>query len=133
MKTQALTAAVMAVCLSAGNAFADTKDKLIKLDRKWGEATNREEVKSLLTENFMLLDEDGITYRKDLLDEMEKNPPPDEPYVAGGYEIRMIDDKVAVMIHSAGSGDEKYRSMHVWRKHDGKWKVAASATMEADD
>ena len=54
------------------------------------------------------------------------------PYVAGGYSVRKIDDKVAVMVHTTTADGEKYTSMHVWRKHDGKWKVAASASVEND-
>ena len=84
--------------------MADTKEKLIKLDREWGEATKPEQLKGLLTEKFISLDEDGIANRQQLMDALAKSTPPDEPYVAGGYTVQMIDDKVAVMVHSAGSG-----------------------------
>lgn len=119
--------------LSAPVVMADLEENLIKLDREWGEATKPEQLKGLLTEKFISVDADGIADRKQLMDALAKSTPSDEPYVAGGYTVQMVDDKVAVMVHSAGSGDDKHWSMHVWRKHDGKWKVAATATIAAED
>ena len=114
-------------------ANADPSEKLIKRDREWGEATKPEQLKNLLTEKFILLDQDGTSSRKDLMDELAKEGGADEPYVAGAYKVTMIDENIAIMTHSAGSGGDKHNSMHVWRKHDGQWKVAASATVPIDD
>ena len=132
MKRLVTTALAITWLAMAPWASADLEEELIKLDREWGEASKPEQLKGLLTEDFILVDEDGSHSRKDLMDSLAKEPPSDEPYVAGGYSVRKVDDKVAVMVHSATADGETYTSMHVWRKHDGKWKVAASATVEAD-
>ena len=58
---------------------------------------------------------------------------PDEPYVAGDYKVQLVDADTAVMIHSAGTGDEAHWSMHVWQKTDAGWIVVATASIEADD
>jgi hypothetical protein len=133
MKIAILATTVISLGLFGLEANADPSEKLIKRDREWGEATKPEQLKNLLTEKFILLDEDGTSSRQDLMDELAKDGGPKEPYVAGGYKVTMIDDKIAIMTHSAGSGSDKHNSMHVWRKHDGKWKVAASATVPIDD
>ncbi len=132
MKRFVTAALAITWLISAPWAVADLEEQLIKLDREWGEATKPEQLKGLLTENFILVDEDGSHSRTDMMDQLEKAKPSDEPYVAGGYSVRKVDDKVAVMVHSTTADGETYTSMHVWRKHDGKWKVAASASVEAD-
>ena len=131
---QRLIAAALGITwlVSASWAFADLEEQLIKLDREWGEATKPEQLKGLLTEDFVLVDDDGSHSRKDMMAQLEKDPPSGDAYVAGGYSVRKIDDKVAVMVHTATADGEQYTSMHVWRKHDGKWKVAASASVEND-
>ncbi len=118
--------------LFAQSALADLEEKLIKLDREWGEATKPEQLEALLTEDFILLTEDGTSSRKQLMDELTKAPP-GEPYVAGGYKINKVNDKVVIMVHTSGTGDKAHSSMHVWRVRNGNWKVAASAAVAADD
>lgn len=122
----------LALSLFAHSALADLEEKLIKLDRQWGEATKPEQLEALLTEDFILLTDKGTQGRKELMDEIAKSSSA-EPYVAGGYTIRKVNDKVVIMVHTSGTGDDAHSSMHVWRNRNGNWKVAASASIEADD
>ncbi len=133
MKTIPLAAAALAVAFGAGTVLAnDDADHLIKLDKRWGNAKKADDLKPLLAEKFIAVSPDGLGDRKDAMDDMKENGPPDQPYKSGDYKVRFIDDDVAVMIHSASDGDDKWWSMHVWRKHDGKWKVFATSSTPAD-
>ena len=77
--------------------------------------------------------ENGVSGKADLLKAMADDDPPAGPYVAGDYKVEFLDSNTAVMTHSVGSGGDRYWSMHVWRKNGGKWQVAATASIEADD
>ena len=130
---------VNAVVIAASAAFAvsganaDESAALIKLDKAWGMAQSPGDVESLFTSNFIAVDEDGVSGKADLLKAMASDDPPAGPYVAGDYKVEFMDSNTAVMTHSAGSGDDAHWSMHVWRKNGGKWQVAATASVEADD
>ena len=132
MNTNWIAAPLLCLALVPAAAMADTEDKLLKLDRQWGEAGGSKDAKHLLAEKFISVDGKGVTRLKEFLAEMDKAGPPDGPYVAGDYTVQFIDDTVAVMVHTAGQGDDAHWSMHVWRKHDGKWKVFATAAVPAE-
>jgi hypothetical protein len=127
----AVIAASAAFGVSGVNA--DESGALIKLDKTWGMAQSPGDVKALLTSNFMAVGEDGVSGKADLLKVMASDGPPPGPYVAGDYKVEFLDSNTAVMTHSAGSGEDAHWSMHVWRKNGGKWQVAATASVEADD
>ena len=103
------------------------------MDKAWGMAQSPAEVKSLLTSNFIAVDEDGVSGKAELLEAMASDDSAAEPYVAGDYKVEFLDANTAVMVHSVDSGDDDHWSLHVWRKDDGKWQVAATASIEADD
>ena len=126
--------AIAASAVFAGSgANADESAALIKLDKAWGMAQSPGDVESLFTSNFIAVDEDGVSGKADLLKAMASDDPPAGPYVAGDYKVEFMDSNTAVMTHSAGSGDDAHWSMHLWRKNGGKWQVAATASVEADD
>jgi hypothetical protein len=121
------------VAFAASGVNADESGALIKLDKAWGGAQSPGDVESLIASNFIAVDEEGVSGRSDLLKAMASDGPPTGPYVAGNYKVEFLDSNTAVMTHSAGSGDDKHWSMHLWRKNGGKWQVAATASVEADD
>ena len=133
MKKIVIAASLLSLSLVGTVAYAGDAEKLIKLDKAWGEAKGPDEAKALLAEKFVSVNENGIGNTHDLMEAMAADGPPDGPYVAGDYDVRFLNDKVAVMVHSAGSGDDKHWSMHVWRKHDGHWKVYATSSVPAGD
>ena len=118
---------------AVSGADADESGALIKLDKAWGMAQKPGEVKPMLTSDFIAVDEDGVSGKADLLKAMSSDDPPTGPYVAGDYQVKFLDSNTAVMVHSAGSGDDAHWSLHVWQKNGGKWQVAATASIEADD
>jgi hypothetical protein len=127
----ALIAASAAFAVSGVNA--DESGALIKLDKVWGMAQSPGDAKALLTSSFISVDEDGVSGKAELLKVMASDGPPAGPYVAGDYKVEFLDSNTAVMTHSAGSGEDAHWSMHVWRKNGGKWQVAATASVEAND
>ena len=56
-----------------------------------------------------------------------------EPYVAGDYAVEFLDTDTAVMVHSAGTGEDLHWSLHVWKKSGGKWQVVATASIPSGD
>ena len=129
------TVVLVAACaaFAVNGVCADDSKALIKMDKTWGMAQSPGEVDTMFPSNFIAIDEDGISGKAELLKSMESNEPPAGPYVAGDYKIEFLDSKTAVMVHSAGSGDDAHWSMHVWRKNGGTWQVVASSSVEADD
>jgi hypothetical protein len=133
MKIFNVVAFAASAAFAVSGVNADESGALIKLDKAWGGAQSPGEVESLITSKFVAVDEDGVSGRSDLLKAMANDDAPVGPYVAGNYKVEFLDSNTAVMTHSAGSGDDKHWSMHLWRKNGGKWQVAATASVEADD
>ena len=128
MKTAGL---VVLLGLMSTPAFAGGAEDLIALDKTWGSARSGAEVASMLSSDMIAVDEDGVSGKAEQLASMDE--PSEDPYVADNYKVNFIDDDTAVMVHSAGSGDDAHWSMHVWRKTDAGWQVVATASIEADD
>ena len=57
---------------------------------------------------------------------------PAGPYMAGNYKTHFVSADVAIMVHST-SGDDPHWSMHVWQRVEGKWQVAATATVPIEE
>ena len=133
MKIFNIVAFTACAVFAVSGVNADESGALIKLDKIWGGAQSPGDVESLFPSNFMAVDEEGVSGRGDLLKAMATDDPPAGPYVAGDYKVEFLDSNTAVMTHSAGTGDDKHWSMHLWRKNGGKWQVAATASVEADD
>ena len=126
---------LVAVCgtLGVSAVSADATDKLIKMDKHWGEARKPAEVEDLFPSSFLSVNEDGLSGKDDLLKGMMEDDAPSGPYVAGDYQVEFLDKKTAVMVHSVDADGERHWSMHVWRKSGGKWQVAATASVEEND
>ena len=104
------------------NYQADETDTLIKLDKKWGEARGADAVAPLLSDDVTGVSVEGTDGKKEMLADADANPPPEGPYQAADYKVRFLSDDIAIMTHSI-SGEDPHRSLHVWQKLDGRWKV----------
>jgi hypothetical protein len=122
------------VCLIMAGALAnaDESDALVQLDKEWGEAEGPDALESLLADNIVALDSRGVEGKAQLLEAAASDDAPTGPYVAGDYSVNFLSEDVAVMVHSAGEPFPHW-SMHVWQKRDGKWQVAATATVPIDE
>ena len=113
-------------------ANADESDALVMLDKEWGQAESAAAVEPLLADDLVALDSDGVGDKAQILEAADSDDAPPGPYVAGDYDVRFLSEDVAVMVHSAGEPNPHW-SMHVWQKRDGKWQVAATATVPIVD
>ncbi len=132
MKPLIISGIGTALLLAASLTVADEAADLIAMDKAWGEAENAAAVESMLASDFVGVSGDGMADRAAFLADMDANPPPDGPYIAGDYRVHMLDADTAVMVHTAGEGDDAHYSLHVWQKHKGKWQVAATASVDMD-
>ena len=117
--------------LAAAFAFAaqDAKEDLIKLDKEWGAANlkaDKNALGSFYAEDMIGVSPEGVATKAMLLDVTPSN---ETTYVSGEYEVKMLGNETAVMVHRGGSGENSYRSLHVWAKRGGKWQVVATATI----
>jgi hypothetical protein len=120
-----------ALLLAGGIAQADETDTLIKLDKKWGETRGADALAPLLSDDVMEITDDRAGGKKEMLADAVANPPPEGPYQAADYQVKFLSDDIAVMSHSS-SGEDPHRSLHVWQKIDGQWKVAATAAVPVE-
>jgi hypothetical protein len=128
MKTAGL---ILVVGLVSARVFAGGAEDLIALDKAWGAAQEAAEVEAMLSADLIAVDEEGLSGKAEQLAAMAEAP--EGPYVAGDYKVNFIDGDTAVMVHSAGSGENTHWSMHVWKKTGGHWQVVATASVKADD
>ena len=127
MRTSRLVGVAAALLLSAGFASAGDADKLIELDKKWGESEGADALAPMLLDEIVAMNAEGIGDKKSMLEQADSAEPATGPYEASDYKVRFLTEDVAVMVHSAPL-PEPHWSMHVWQKVDGKWRVAATAT-----
>jgi len=126
-----ITIAGCAILLAmAGTVFADDSDALMQLDKEWGTAGGAGPLKAILSDKLLSVSPEGIEGKAEMIAAAESDTAPAGPYVAGDYQIRFLSDDIAVMAHSAG-GDNAHWSMHVFQKMNGKWQVAATASIPA--
>ncbi len=132
MYIRTMIACVFCLLMAGTMANADDSDALVQLDKEWGEAEGPEALEALLADNILALGLEGVGSKAQMLEAAASDDAPTGPYVAGDYDVRFLSKDVAVMIHSAGEPDPHW-SMHVWQKRDGKWQVAATATVPIEE
>jgi len=130
MKSRTVLLGLLASTLAIGAAQAadDVAEKLITLDKQWGEATVKGDAKtvaSLLADDMMSVDDQGVSGKAE---QLNVEPQADAAYTAGDYKVMFVDDTTAVMTHTV-AGAQAHRSFHVWAKRDGAWKVVATMSM----
>ncbi len=124
-----LAAAVCAAPLLVGTARADSTADLIELDRQWGDAGTRGDVDAvakLLADDLVSVDAERVGGKKEELASV-KAEPAGTRYEPTDYKVSFIGEDVAIMTH-ATKGTDAHHSMHVWRRMNGQWKVAATSS-----
>ncbi len=132
MKIKTIVACAFCLLMAGTMANADESDALVQLDKEWGEAEGPAVLEALLADDILALDLEGVGSKAQMLEAAANDDAATGPYVAGDYDVRFLSKDVAVMIHSAGEPDPHW-SMHVWQKRDGKWQVAATATVPVEE
>ena len=128
MRTSRLVGVAAALLLSAGFASAGDADKLIELDKKWGESEGADALAPMLLDEIIAIGANGIGDKETMLEQADSAEPATGPYEASDYKVRFLNEEIAVMVHSTPT-PEPHWSMHVWQKVDGKWRVAATAAV----
>jgi Domain of unknown function (DUF4440) len=126
------TIAVACMAVMPALSFANDTDALIALDKQWGEAKGAEDIKTLVSDKLVSVDSKGVSGKADLLKTMATEPAPEGPYIADNYSVSFTAPDTAIMVHSAGSGEDSHWSMHVWKKTAGTWQVAATSSIPAE-
>ncbi len=115
-------------------ALQNAKQELIDLDKKWGEASlkgDKATIDGLLADNLLSLSPEGVGGKAQAMDITAASDV--TSYDADEYKVMMLGDDAAVMIHRIGAGtEEAFRSLHVWAKQDGKWKVVATTGVSVE-
>jgi hypothetical protein len=130
MRTTKILSLAIVLLLSAGFASAGDADKLIELDKKWGESEGADALAPMLLDEIIVISADGIGDKEAMLEQADSAEPATGPYEASDYKVRFLSEDIAVMVHSTPT-PEPHWSMHVWQKVDGKWRVAATAAVPA--
>ena len=132
MKLRTIVGCVFCLVMAGTAANAGDSDSLIQLDKEWGESQGSEALEALLADNIVALGLEGVAGKAEMLEAAASDDAPTGPYVAGDYDVRFLSEDVAVMIHTASEPDPHW-SMHVWQKQDGKWQVAATASVPIEE
>lgn len=128
MKIRMKIGCVIGLMMTGALANAGDSDALIQLDKEWGKSQGAEALEMMLADDIVALDSEGMAGKAQMVEAAASADPASGPYVAGDYKVNFLSEDIAVMVHSAGD-TEPHWSMHVWQKHDGKWQVAATATV----
>ena len=132
MNTRTIIASTVCLLMAASAAHADKTEKLIQLDKEWGESQGPDALEGLIADNVVTLGPDGLVDKAQMLEAAASDDAPTGPYTAGDYDVRFLSKHIAVMVHSAGEPDPHW-SMHVWQKMDDKWQVVANATVPTEE
>ena len=132
MKIRMRIGCVICLIMTGALANADDSDALIQLDKEWGESQGAETLENLLADDIVALGAEGMAGKAQMVEDAASADPASGPYVAGDYQVNFLSEDIAVMVHSAGDPDPHW-SMHVWQKQDGKWQVAATATVPIEE
>lgn len=129
MRTRTIAGCAFLLVATGTVANADDTDALIALDKEWGAAQGTETLERLISADIVTLSGDGVTGKAQMIEAAANDDSDPEPYVAGDFKVNFLSSDTAVMVHSAGD----HWSMHVWQKQDGKWQVAATASVPTED
>ena len=132
MKIKMRIVCVICLIMTGALANADDSDALIQLDKEWGESQGAETLEIVLADDIVALGAEGMAGKAQMVEAAASADPASAPYVAGDYKVNFLSEDIALMVHSAG-GPDPHWSMHVWQKQDGKWQVAATATVPVEE
>ncbi len=132
MKIRMRIGCVFCLIMTGALANADDSDALIQLDKAWGESQGAETLEIVLADDIVALGAEGMAGKAQMVEAAASADPASGPYVAGDYKVNFLSEDIAVMVHSAGDPDPHW-SMHVWQKQDGKWQIAATASVPIEE
>jgi hypothetical protein len=123
-------------------AASSVDQELIKLDQEWGEAGIRGDTAKLeliLADDFQGSGPAGVQTKAQNIAEAKSNSAniTNATYKADEYTVRWLDKDTAIMFHRAvekgqnkgADYTDQHRSIHVWKKVNGRWQVVASQGM----
>ncbi len=123
-------------------ATSNVEQELIKLDQEWGEAGIRGDTTTLeriLADDFIGSGPTGVTTKAQTIAQAKSDSAniTNGTYKADEYTVRFLDKDTAVMFHRAvekgqnkgADYTDQHRSIHVWKKKNGRWQVIASQAL----
>lgn len=130
----AIVICLLCLALPAFAADDKTKQELIDLDKKWGEAGlsgDTKTISALIAEDVVSVDGNGVSGKAQVLAEA---PPADRSggYQPGDYKVHFLNDQTAIMTHGT-KGSDQHWSLHVWAKRDGRWQVIATSSVPVEE
>ncbi len=131
MRTAVITIGTVLAFLSITVAADETSD-LIDLDKKWGAAGVKGDLKSIapmLSDKLVSVTENGVRDKQGELADSEPAPA-GTVYEPTDFKVTFIDPDTAIMTHST-KGEGAHHSMHVWSRQGGSWHVVATSTTPA--
>ena len=105
-------------------SLADVSEDLIAMDKAWGMAGGPA---GFVSEDVIGIGPTGIVNFSDVVADAAGNANAGEEYVVSGYQVKFLNDDIAVMVHTA-AGSDPHASLHVIQKHGDTWMVVATAS-----
>lgn len=133
------TFVALVVTLQAKEPPKDVQDALIALDKQWGQAAgDNAKLDKIIGQNALAVGTKGQAQdKKELIaDNAATSAGVQNPsYTADEFKFEMLSPDVVVMTHrgtTKGTQNgkdvgESHRSLHVFQKINGQWKVVANA------
>ena len=133
------TAVALVASAQAQNVPKDLQQTLISLDKEWGEAGgDTAKLDKIIGDNLLAVGTKGEAQDKQQLIADNKATSAgvqNASYMADEYKFEMLSPDVVVMSHRGTTKGmqngkevtESHRSLHVFQKRDGRWRVVANA------
>jgi Domain of unknown function (DUF4440) len=134
-------AAVLVISTQGKNVSNDVQQALISFDKQWGEAGgDTAKLDKIIGDNVLAIGPKGEAQDKQQLIASTKATSAavqNASYTADEYKFEMLSPNVVVMTHrgtTKGMQDgkevtESHRSLHVFEKQGGAWRVTATASL----
>jgi len=130
---------VLVISTQGKNVTADVQQSLISLDKQWGESGgDAAKLDKIIGDGMMAIGNKGEAEDKQQLIADTKATSANSQnasYVADEYKFNMLSPDVIVMTHrgttkgtqSGQEVTESHRSLHVFQKQNGQWRVVSTA------
>jgi hypothetical protein len=126
----------------AATTASNVDQELTKLDQEWGDAGIKGDsavLERILADEFIASGPTGVMNKAQSIAQAKSDAAniTNATYTADEYTIRMLDKDTAIMVHRAvekgqnkgADYTDQHRSIHVWKKINGRWQVVASQAM----
>ncbi len=132
--------ALMVSSTLAGDCSESDKKRLKKMDQDWGTYNQQQDKASLdaiLADGFASFNLSSTTDKAAAMAALDTSPPANAPSVTSDSYIISCSGDTAVMTHRneirSDSGTSFARSVHIFQKQGGAWKVIASVNHSMDE